>query len=43
MNDDFTAKDFRTWGATLRALVLLAQIPLLSDASESLLKMTIAV
>ena len=24
MGDDFTAKDFRTWGATLRALVLLA-------------------
>jgi DNA topoisomerase IB len=42
MNDDFTAKDFRTWGATLRALELLAQIPLLAEASESMLKRTIA-
>src|ERR1700734_1817838 len=36
--DDFTAKDFRTWGATLRALVLLARIPRDPDASESALK-----
>jgi len=38
MGDDFTAKDFRTWGATLRALVLLARIPKNADASESALK-----
>jgi DNA topoisomerase I len=38
MGDDFTAKDFRTWGATLRALVLLARIPRDPDASESALK-----
>jgi DNA topoisomerase IB len=38
MGNDFTAKDFRTWGATLRALVLLARIPRDPDASESVLK-----
>src|ERR1700691_4776796 len=27
MGDDFTAKDFRTWGATLHALILLARTP----------------
>jgi DNA topoisomerase IB len=42
MSDDFTAKDFRTWGATLRALVLLARTPRDSDASESALKRAIA-
>jgi DNA topoisomerase I len=42
MGDDFTAKDFRTWGATLRALVLLARIPRDPDASESALKSAIA-
>src|SRR5580704_8142303 len=41
MGDDFTAKDFRTWGATLRALVLLAGIPRDPDASESALKSAI--
>jgi DNA topoisomerase-1 len=41
MGDDFTAKDFRTWGATLRALVLLARIPRDPDASESALKSAI--
>ena len=42
MGDDFTAKDFRTWGATLRALVLLARIPRDSEASERALKRAIA-
>jgi DNA topoisomerase-1 len=41
MGDDFTAKDFRTWGATLRALVLLARIPRDSDATEGALKSAI--
>jgi DNA topoisomerase-1 len=42
MGDDFTAKDFRTWGATLHALVLLGRIPVDSDASEAALKKVIA-
>src|SRR5580658_4448100 len=42
MGDDFTAKDFRTWGATLHALVRLGAIPKDSDASENVLKRTIA-
>jgi DNA topoisomerase-1 len=42
MGDDFTAKDFRTWGATLRALMLLSRIPRDSKASESALKRTIS-
>ncbi len=41
MGDDFTAKDFRTWGATLRAVVLLARTPRDPDASESTLKSAI--
>jgi DNA topoisomerase-1 len=41
MGDDFTAKDFRTWGATLRALVLLARIPRDPEASEAALKRAI--
>jgi DNA topoisomerase-1 len=41
MGDDFTAKDFRTWGATLRALTLLSQIPLDPEASERALKRSI--
>jgi DNA topoisomerase-1 len=41
MGDDFTAKDFRTWGATLRALMLLARIPREPDASERTLKRAI--
>jgi DNA topoisomerase I len=41
MGDDFTAKDFRTWGATLRALVLLARTPRDPDASETALKAAI--
>jgi DNA topoisomerase-1 len=42
MGDDFTAKDFRTWGATLHALILLGQTPRDSDASESAIKRVIA-
>jgi DNA topoisomerase I len=42
MGDDFTAKDFRTWGATLHALMLLGGIPRDSEASEAALKRTIA-
>jgi DNA topoisomerase-1 len=42
MGDDFTAKDFRTWGATLHALLLLGRIPRDADASETALKRTIA-
>jgi len=38
MGDDFTAKDFRTWGATLRALILLARTPRDPEASERALK-----
>lgn len=41
MGDDFTAKDFRTWGATLRALILLARIPREPDASERALQRAI--
>jgi DNA topoisomerase I len=41
MGDDFTAKDFRTWGATLRALVLLARTPRDPEASERELKSAI--
>jgi DNA topoisomerase-1 len=41
MGDDFTAKDFRTWGATLRALVLLARTPRDPEASEAALKRAI--
>src|SRR5580698_278440 len=42
MVDDFTAKDFRTWGATLHALVLLGRIPRDCEASEAALKKVIA-
>ena len=42
MGEDFTAKDFRTWGATLRALVLLARLPRDPDANETALKSAIA-
>jgi DNA topoisomerase I len=34
MGDDFTAKDFRTWGATLHALILLARTPWDPNSSE---------
>lgn len=42
MGDDFTAKDFRTWGATLHAITLLARTPLPEDPSERDLKGEIA-
>ena len=42
MGEDFTAKDFRTWGATLRALVLLARLPRDPEASETAIKSDIA-
>ena len=35
---DFTAKDFRTWGATVRAVELLAQTPIATAPSESAAK-----
>ncbi len=38
MGDDFTAKDFRTWGATLQAITLLAGTPMPQPASERALK-----
>jgi DNA topoisomerase IB len=41
MGDDFTAKDFRTWGATLHALVRLCAIPREPETSESAMKRTI--
>jgi DNA topoisomerase IB len=34
MGDDFTAKDFRTWGATLHAIMLLSCTPLPDPMSE---------
>jgi DNA topoisomerase-1 len=34
MGDDFTAKDFRTWGATLRAIVILRSVPLPDPSTE---------
>jgi DNA topoisomerase-1 len=41
MGEDFTAKDFRTWGATLRAFTLLSRIPLDPQSSERARKRTI--
>jgi DNA topoisomerase I len=41
MGDDFTAKDFRTWGATLRALMLLGRTPRELFRSESAVKRAI--
>jgi DNA topoisomerase IB len=41
MGEDFTAKDFRTWGATLRAITLLAGTPLPEPASETAFKRSI--
>jgi DNA topoisomerase-1 len=38
MGEDFTAKDFRTWGATLHAITLLAGTPLPEMPSERALK-----
>jgi DNA topoisomerase IB len=34
MGDDFTAKDFRTWNATLQAIRIMHSTPLPEDASE---------
>jgi len=34
MGDDFTAKDFRTWGATLRAIAVMNATPLPESRSE---------
>ncbi len=42
MGDDFTAKDFRTWGATLHAITLLARTPIADNVSERALKGEIA-
>jgi DNA topoisomerase I len=42
MGDDFTAKDFRTWGATLLAITLLARTPLPEVPSERALRKAIA-
>src|SRR5271170_1797692 len=42
MGDDFTAKDFRTWGATLHAITLLARAPLPEPSSERALKREIS-
>jgi DNA topoisomerase I len=42
MGDDFTAKDFRTWGATLHAITLLARAPLPEAPSERALRKAIA-
>ena len=38
MGEEFTAKDFRTWGATLQAITLLSATPLPVPASEHALK-----
>src|SRR5450631_858688 len=42
MGNDFTAKDFRTWGATLHAITLLARTPLPEVVSERACKKQIA-
>ena len=42
MGDDFTAKDFRTWGATLYAVILLARAPLPENSSKRAFKSEIA-
>jgi DNA topoisomerase I len=42
MGEDFTAKDFRTWGATLHAIILLARTPLPEAPSERAMKSQIA-
>lgn len=34
MGDDFTAKDFRTWGGTIRAIAVLALTPIPEDEEE---------
>src|ERR1700733_10439487 len=42
MGDDFTAKDFRTWGATLHAITLLAATDLPDPPSEHAYKKSVA-
>jgi DNA topoisomerase IB len=42
MGDDFTAKDFRTWGATLQAILLLARTPHPEKVSDRAFKSEIA-
>ena len=42
LGDDFTAKDFRTWGATLQAIILLARTPLPDSPSDRAFKSEIA-
>jgi DNA topoisomerase I len=42
MGNDFTAKDFRTWGATLHAISLLARTPMPQPPSERECKKRIA-
>jgi DNA topoisomerase IB len=42
MGTDFTAKDFRTWGATMHALALMARTPLPEARSEHAFKQCIA-
>jgi DNA topoisomerase IB len=41
MGDEFTAKDFRTWGATLRAFEIMARTPLPESMSEHALNASI--
>lgn len=42
MGADFTAKDFRTWGATLHAITLLSRAPLPDNPTERALKGVVA-
>ena len=42
MGDDFTAKDFRTWGATLQAIMLMARTPHPEVVSDRAFKSEIA-
>ena len=41
MGDDFTAKDFRTWGATLRAIELLKSAPWPDPRTDAAIKASI--
>ena len=42
MGESFTAKDFRTWGGTLRAIAELARTPVPDDASEREISATLS-
>jgi DNA topoisomerase I len=42
MGGEFTAKDFRTWGATMKAVVLLSRLPLPAQPSDRACKARIA-